>query len=263
MSDQIRTAKKYHHHVTGLTLIETMLVVVVIAIATLASIKIIKNRTAANAIDQVVAQMQNVAQATVAYYMVNGEWPTTANQAAGYPSPLLTALTTTNTTPGKMNKNYITPEAFCTPFPADNTSSFCQNFAEIQGQAPTNTAQQAYYNLTLTTNDATTALAIAGKLANAQVTGTTITMSVLPPTNYFYTGSGFNNPNQGWIVSAGLISFYQSATNNDGCNSSNCTSTSAAPLNLMNGTSVTLPNCPYGFEGHIIYAPQRYQTAAG
>lgn len=215
---------------SGLTLIEMMLVVVVIALATLSGVKIIKNRATAAVVNTTVAQMQNAGQGVMAYFLINQKWPGTD----------LTSLT--NTATGGVA--YFSMQTLCSPFPGQNSSSTCKNYALIQGQP---TGNDNYYNLTLQTNSADIANAIAAKLANAQSNGNLLTMTVQAPVSYFY-----ENPNQGWVVSAGVISTYSELGANDKSNTGN---------NLSKGTPIVLPNCPIGFEGHYILSPQRYQTS--
>lgn len=224
----------------GLSLIEMMLVITVIAVATLSTIKIIKNRSSLTVINAVAAQMENVAQSVVSYYMLENKWPTQSTTSSS-----LQCLAGGNISgcPTGMPA-LINTSALCTPFPSNNSSSqVCKNVQEIQGQAVT---YATYYNITLVTDSNATALAIAGKLANATASGNTVTMSITPPAQYVNANGGFTNPNQGWIVSAGLISATVFAgQDND---------------NNISATPVVLPNCGPAFEGHIMFAPQRYET---
>jgi Tfp pilus assembly protein PilE len=229
---QAITKRQSRRKMAGLTLIEMMLVVTIIAVATLTGIKLLKNRAAATAIDTVVTQMQSVAQAVIEYYMTNqNQWPTSSTTASS-----LTGLA--DVTAKYM---YLSQQTLCTPFPANNSSAFCKNFATIEGQSVTNAG---YYNLVLTTDSNSSALAIAGKLPNATASGSIVTMSVTPPSQYFVW-----NPNKGWIVSAGVTSFTQKT----GASSS---------LGSDASGSIFIPNCPAGFEGHIMFSPERYQTLA-
>lgn len=218
----------------GLTLIEMMLVVVIIAVATLSSIKILKNRTTTNVINTVAAQMQNVGQGVVAYYMVNNKWPPPGD------------LSSLSYNPQNQGETFFSPQALCTPFPSSNYSSFCKNFAEIEGSS---VANANYYNIQLVTDNASSALAIASKLPNSTATGNMVSMPVTPPAQYVNANGGFTSPNQGWIVSAGLISTTTEYGKTD------------TQHNYVAATPVILPNCGNGFEGHVIFAPQHYQVA--
>ncbi|NNM59811.1 MAG: type II secretion system protein [Legionellales bacterium] len=229
----------------GLTLIEMMLVVTVFAVATLSVLKVIKGRASTQLIDSVVAQMQNTAQAALNYYMVNSSskqafasinnaayiyWPTANPNTPNTPSSIEVLAT----------QQYLSPQTLCTPFPASNnpTPTVCNGSAEIQGQAHQNAD---YFDIVLQTNSVAAATAIASQLPNATVTNTTVTMTITAPSANIYW-----NPNHGWIVSAGVVS----------------TTPSWGPTTSSAGTStaIILPYCPSGFEGHVIFAPFRYQT---
>jgi prepilin-type N-terminal cleavage/methylation domain-containing protein len=218
----------------GLTLIEMMLVVTVIAVATLSTMKILRTRTSSTQIDQIAIQMQNVGQGVINYYMLNNTWPTTSTR----PSSLLSL------TEGGANPVFFSPQTLCTPF-SDKTqnSALCKRYALIQGQALNSTN---YYQVVLKADSENAALAIANQLPDATVNGTLITMSVLAPAQNF-----LRNSNQGWIVAAGVISFTASSEN---------TSNNLSPgyFYLQPGTPVILPNCPAGFESHVLFIPFFY-----
>ena len=222
----------------GLTLIEMMLVVTVIAVATLSTMKILRTRTSSTQIDQIAIQMQNVGQGVINYYMLNHAWPTTSTT----PSSLLTL------TEGGANPVFFSPQTLCTPF-SDTTqnSALCKGYALIQGQALNSTN---YYQVVLKADSENTALAIANQLPDATVNGTVITMSILPPGASFLT-----NSREGWIVAAGVISFAGSPADPSGLSSNNTA--------VFAGPAVVLPNCPTGFEGHVIFVPFRYHASGG
>lgn len=65
----------FKRRIPGFTLIEMMLVMVIIAIILYASIGYMQQRTQALRIDRTVVTMQQVLNAALAYYVVNGTWP--------------------------------------------------------------------------------------------------------------------------------------------------------------------------------------------
>lgn len=232
MRSQTINSQQPRYYIAGLTLIEMMLVVTIIAVATLTGVKILKNRTQMSVINNVAAQMQNVGQSVMTYYMTNhNQWPTSST----VPSSLNSMAK-----PNAQQVTYISVQALCSPFPGNNNSQLCKNFNEIQGQVVTN-AQ--YYNIVLTTDSNETALTIAGKLANAVSSGNTVIMSIIPPAQYFLW-----NPNKGWIVSSGVTSFTTSTGSHGSVGSE------------VSG-HIYIPNCPSGFEGHVMFFPERYETA--
>lgn len=224
----------------GITLIEMMLVVTVIAVATLSTIKILRSRLSTTAIDQLVIQMQNVAQGTINYYMLNNAWPTTATT----PSSLLSLTNGTGTNP--INTIFFPSATLCTPLvDRRQRSGLCNGYSLIEGQA-LNSA--TYYQLVLETHNSDVATALANQLPDAEVVNNTqVVMSLLAPAQNF-----LRNPNQGWIVAAGVTRANSLSPSTDIIQS--------YASNTLVSTPIMLPNCPARFEGHIIFMPYRFQT---
>lgn len=147
----------------GFTLIEMLLVMVIASMILYMSLNYITQRTQSMSIDRTAAQMQQILNAGLSYYVKFGTWPTTGPistlQAAGY----------------------LPAGTFVSP---------------IGGQPYTISSSQALFSVSVTlpasSNATAVAQIIAGKLPLATVSGNTITASVNIPGQNLNNASAMN-----------------------------------------------------------------------
>lgn len=231
-------AKMFFNKKHGFTLIEIMLVIIVVALLTLYSVRIINDSILNGQVKRATNQIINIEQALVGYYSLNNaQWPSTLKNITQYTAATATTPAITIMLPIK---------GICSPFVA-NSSTDCGAYAEYVGILPTT---QHYYTLTLNTPSSTIALKLAAAIPHSWITNnTTVNVAVQEPV-------AATPRNHGWIVSAGAISFLSylgSHTDHEDVVGNNFWTTAS---------QVYLPNCPQGYEGHIFFSPMRYETIA-
>lgn len=133
----------------------------------------------------------------------------------------------------------LPPKSICSPFISDTVDTTCGTYSAYKG-----VSGSSGYTLTIDTGNTSLATQLASKLLNAWLTGTnmtTVNVAIPAPnqtSTYLY---------RGFLVSAG----YATLNNSTGPNKSQ---TGAK------GAAINLPNCPKGFEGHIMLSPIDYQS---
>lgn len=233
MSLRLKSNKLISLH-RGFTLIEIMLVILVVALLTLYAVRIMNESLLRSQINRTDNQIISIEQALVGYYSLhNSNWPNPlTNLSVGTPATQTSAAIPI----------MLPATALCSPFIGSSTT--CGAYAAYQGQpAP---SQQRYYILTLQVPSPAIAQKLIASISNSWITNnTTVNIAVMQP-------ASANPRNHGWIVSAGTISTlpYLGAHNANG-HSSNT---------FQTGSQVYLPNCPSGYEGHIFFSPERYET---
>jgi prepilin-type N-terminal cleavage/methylation domain-containing protein len=222
--------------ILGFTLIEIMLVILVVALLTLYAVRIINESIINSQVSRTASQINNIKQAIIAFYDANTlNWP-----------PALTDITTAVPASQYSNSSAI-PQllpttALCSPFTTATSTPLCGDNAQYQG---TFNNAQGFYTLSIQTTSDAIAQALIAAIPNSWISNTT-TVNVAIPLPAQVSGGN----NHGWIVSAGVISSYPAQGSN-----SNWTPG-------VVGTQIYLPNCGPGYEGHIIFSPERYETNA-
>lgn len=207
----------------GFTLIEMMFIVLLLAFIGLQIAQSTQQRSEANIIEKSAGDMNDWEVAILNYYNHNNsKWPAS-----------LSAVTTT--TPALMPAT-----ALCSQFIVNNPGSNpqCGSYAEYNGFSQSN-----YYVLSIQTNSANTAVNLAARLQNAWITNNTTVNTAIPAPSAIQGAM-----NRGWIVSAGLVTFSQ---NKGG---------TGTGFSDSLGSQIYLPNCPKGFEGHLLLSPEQYDS---
>lgn len=223
---------------SGFTLIEIMLVILVVALMTLYAVRVINQSILNSEVSRAANQITSIRQAVLAFYAANDlNWP-----------PQLIAITQ-NIGANQYNNpssipQLLPPNGLCSPFASNTSTSQCATTAPYQGSFSISNNMQSYYTLSVQTPSSTIANALIASLPNASVSNSTV-VNVAIPLPAQISGQA----NHGWIVSAGVISTLYKQGSNSYWNQGS-----------QVGTQVFLPNCGPGYEGHIIFSPERYQT---
>lgn len=168
--------KKAQH---GLTLVEMMLAIVVIAIMGLYGINIAREQSRAARVDESVAQMRLIMRAATQYHASTGKWPISREAlatAAGVPNEL---------------------SIFCSPWDGVGIPSVCSKRALYTFPTTATAATAKRFELSVVAPKEIAPL-LAGKLPTATFTGTNVTAYVfaalLPP----------QTPDRGYVWSGGV-----------------------------------------------------------
>jgi type II secretory pathway pseudopilin PulG len=220
---KFRTLRYDGYKYSGFTLIEIMFIVLLLAFVVLQVAQTQQQKAEANIVERAAGDMNNWELAVINYYNQNNNiWPST-----------LKLLTTTS-------PPMMPTAALCSQFAVTTTASAdCGSYAEYTGQNKT-----SYYVLSVQTTSNNVASLLAAKLQNSWLTnnGKTVNTAIPAPLSSSY------GANRGWIVSAGLVTFASS------------TGGSKSGTTDQLGSQIYLPNCPSGFEGHIITSPEQYDS---
>lgn len=226
----------------GFTLIELMLVILVISLLTVYVVKVINQNLINSQVNRAAVQIQSIKQALIAYYVgVGDQWPADSNQNPDL-APLLNPVTFSGQTLSPFLQSY----ALCSPFSQSTSSGSCGYSIPYTASSVTNT-NYFTFQIVLPSQDLATRLAAV--VNNSWITSnTTLNIAVPKPAIIGQL------KNHGWIVSAGLISTLP----NSGLNP--YFSGDKWVLRTGYGALVELPGCPSGFEGHVFFAAQNYET---
>lgn len=229
----------------GFTLIEILFVILILSLIVVHITQTQQEKRQGILIEKAATDLTSLVPAIINYYVAYNEWPaslsTLADGAQGRGTDFIPLsficspfLSTTNTQACNTNAPYT-----ITPSPSGGTL-----------------AQGSYLTLSVDTGSATYAQLLSQKLQNAWITGNpgTIVNTAIPAPIFSNISS-----NTGYLVSGGLVSTV-------GYLGSQGFANMYYPSDIANssqiGTSIKLPNCPQGYEGHIILSPINYQTVS-
>ncbi len=238
----------------GFTLIEMMFVILILSFVIVQIARTQQARVQQRTVEHAATDMLNWEVAIVNYYLFMQKWPTTKTT----PTSLSITIPTrpSATTPADMPAS-----AVCSPFVTDTSSSGspCYGREPYSGSIPpgtTDPTNSLFYLLSVKVNSANMAKLLAAKLPNAYVdnssSGIVVYMAIPIPSQTQ------QSQYRGWLVSAGVVSTTSGTGNwpaDDDAQKSNTNYNRGPP-----GSSVYLPNCPTGFEGHMILSPLEYET---
>lgn len=101
--------KNKSNNVTGFTLIEMLLVLVIVSALIFMSIGYLQQKTLQMRVDRTVLQMQQILNAALAFYVSNGYWPCTAMFGTSSPPPGTICEVGNMSGPGSANLQYYLP----------------------------------------------------------------------------------------------------------------------------------------------------------
>lgn len=239
----------------GFSLLELMLAIAIMSVMAIYGVYALRNWLRIQDINKTVLDMQHLLAASIQYHNQYGFWPT-------YFYDLVKA-------------KLVEEEALCSPWPytsssascSDPSSMSCELLAKLVLMGPPRACpDKAPYlleisNMTTTGTRAAGAYmvagiaveseALAGEIAaklpfgvnNGNTAATFTAANYAPPTKWAWGGD-----HVGWMTGGGL-------TGELDPNSQYNSSTTDTILGEMK-----LPACPFGFEGHVIVAPQFFMT---
>ncbi|MFN7096128.1 MAG: type II secretion system protein, partial [Gammaproteobacteria bacterium] len=228
-----------NQNIAAFTLIEMMFIILILAVITVQIAQTEQQKTQAALVERVAGDMQVWETALINYNVRSHQWPTSLSVLTQGATPLMPVST------------------LCSPFTSPQANGNCGSYAAYQGSA--SSPQASYYILSVHASSAQTATLLAAKLQNSWISSNTVNTAIPSLQNAVMqqvSGAGkmpngppAPNPNsraayQGWLVSAGVV-----ATANYSLRSPFDSNQKPNP-----GSLVMLPNCPWGFEGHIILA---------
>lgn len=133
----------------------------------------------------------------------------------------------------------LPPNAICSPFPTSTSNTNCGNYNQYSGSI-----SGSSYVIKIDTGNQQLANALINKLLNSWPTGTdNTTVNALIPAPTQTAAAQY----RGYLVSAGYTTLNNSTQSNKS-------------ILYAHGAAINLPNCPAGFEGHILLSPIDYQS---
>lgn len=188
----------------GVTLIEILLILVIIASVMATMVAIVPQRSDEMRINKATAQIQQILNAGLSYYFVKGQWP-----QASSPDQVITTLQTAGFLPGKV--------AATSQIPINNPwgnpyNAWANTYGKVPGgtstvEVPSQVPQSKFYVYTDVSTNANAQL-IAGRLPGSFVTDDngTKTLSACTNANCFYVVSSVDLPGQN-LSNASSINF--------------------------------------------------------
>jgi competence protein ComGC len=217
------------------TLIEILFVILMLGLIIVHIANIQAQKMQATLIENGATDLDNLVPPLVNYYINNNHWPSSLDLLAN----------------SSYSPPYIPNTLLCSPFLTSTANQECSHNSPYALTLP---SQKNYLILSVDTGSRSYAQLLAQKLQNAWITGSngTIVNTAIPA-----PGTDSNSSTNGYLVSAGIVS----TTGTLGPITNNLVHQSTTMVNM--GTSIKLPNCPAGYEGHLLVSPIYYQTAYG
>ena len=233
---------KTQQNTRGFTLIEMLLVLVIISAIILMSVGYLQQRTLATRVDRTATQMQQILNAAMSYYVVNGSWP-----------PSLACLQGQGGTNCAGTVVYL-PPTMISPFGETYTVLPSASSATGAGGTTVTVSPLVYVYTSITSATASgssvsAANIIAGKLPLSYTTATAPTSGTAPP------------PSDGTCVMSGgggggggggpATCYIVASVNIPGQNLNNATAVNYGGL-YHNGACVPAPTCPVDKNGQTM-----------
>jgi competence protein ComGC len=147
----------------GFTLLEFLLVTVVIALMTIAIVAFLKNYTSSVMQKRTANDIDTILDHAVIYHLYNNVWPTTFNNF--------------------VDDGLLAELQQCSPWPkTTSTASVCDDLGGRQNyHIETSNQNDKHFTISLTLNDPALLDALSGRIANSEIAGSTLRVSVVSP----------------------------------------------------------------------------------
>lgn len=224
-----RMKKNKYKKLNGVTLVEMLLVLVIISMIILMSVGYLQQRTLAARIDRTATTMQQILNAALSYYVVNGTWPTSLACLQGVGGAPCTVQYLPNQLASPFGQPYTLVPSTGTPAPL------------VYVYTPITSATASGTSVSI-------ANILAGKLPLSYTTATTIDANTnLPPNDNTCVVSkgGAGSPQTCYVVAS---------VNIPGQNLNNATAVNYGGV-YHNGACVPAPTCPVDKNGQTM-SPQ-------